>query len=163
MGNQQKHQPSSDELNDADQFINELRLTAITTFIAALMLRYSFFGNIYRIPTQMEQHGKDITVLQTTSEKTITRVTEIEKILAAKDDVFAEVGRSKLRIEALERMEINRQNMQVQINNLEAVTKELAKLLDSTSLRLSELNINVSALKETAIETKRALEELKRK
>lgn len=164
MAHPQKNQPAaSDELSETAQFLDNLRVKAMAGFITILMVLYSFFGSIYRIPTQMEQHGKEIVVLQTTSDKAVTRLIEIEKILAANSDTFTEVQRSRERIEAIEKREASRSTMQQQVDKLEEATRELAKLLDSTSLRLSELNINVGALKETTTETRRALEELKRK
>lgn len=158
-----KNQPPPDELSDTTQFLENLRLRAMATFLGTLMLLYSFFGSIYRVPTQMEQQGKEIVTLQAMSDKTLTRVNELEKFLATKEDAFAEVARSRQRIETLEKIEAGRVSMQQQIDRLDSTSKELAKLLDNTSLRLSELNVTVTALKETVAETRRTLEDLKRK
>lgn len=152
-----------EDLTETAQFLNNLRLKVFVGFIAALMMLYSFFGNIYRVPLQLEQLEKDIVALKQVDERQVSRVNDIEKVLAAKEDLFAEVVRTRARVETIERLEASRSSMQVQLDRLEGVTKDLTKLLDSTSTRLTELNANMSALKETTLDTKKALEDIKRK
>lgn len=174
MPTRSKPAPSDEDpedLTETAQFLQNLRLKVFVGFIATLMMLYSFFGSIYRIPLQMEQLEKeivtlkqsDLTELKQEQGKQNLRIYEIEKILASKEDLFNEVIRTRSRVEAIERLEASRIAMQQQLDRLELVTKELAGLLDKTSTRLTELNANMSALKEASVETKKALEDIKRK
>lgn len=153
----------AEELTETAQFLQNLRLKVFVGFIAALMMLYSFFGNIYRIPMQLEQIDKAVIEIKQVDERQTTRLNDIEKVLAAKEDLFSEVIRTRSRVETIERMEASRVAMQQQLDRLEGVTKELTRLLDNTSSRLTELNANMTALKETTADTKRALEDIKRK
>lgn len=152
-----------EDLTETAQFLQNLRLKVFVGSIAALMMLYSFFGNIYRIPMQLEQLDKSIIEIKLTDEKRTARLNDIEKVLAAKEDLFAEIIRTRSRVEAIERLESSRTAMQAQLDRLESVTKDLTILLASTTTRLTELNANMTALKETTVETKRALEDIKRK
>lgn len=166
MSHRQKQVPQDnnpEELTETAQFLQNLRLKVFVGFIATLMMLYSFFGNIYRIPMQLEQLDKAVVEIEQTDERQTARLNDIEKVLAAKEDLFAEVVRTRARVETIERMEASRMAMQQQIDRLEGVTKELTRLLDSTSTRLTELNANMTALKETTSETKKALENVMRK
>ena len=166
MSHRQKQVPQDndpEELTETAQFLQNLRLKVFVGFIAALMMLYSFFGNIYRVPMQLEQLDKAVIEIKQTDERQTARLNDIEKVLAAKEDLFAEVIRTRARVEAIERMEASRTAMQQQIDRLEGVTKELTRLLDSTSTRLTELNANMTALKETTAETKKALENVTRR
>lgn len=151
------------ELSETAQFLNKLRLKFFIGFVSALMVLYSFFGNIYRVPMQLDQLEKDQAVMKAADERTINRVIELEKVLAAKEDLFGEIVRTRQRVEAIERLEASRIAMQLQLDRLEGVTKDVTRLLDNTSSRLTELNANMAALKETTADTKRALEDIKRK
>ncbi|RTL07696.1 hypothetical protein EKK58_00720 [Candidatus Dependentiae bacterium] len=152
-----------EDLTETARFLQNLRLKVFVGFTAALMMLYSFFGNIYRIPMQLEQLDKSIIEIKLTDEKRTARLNDIEKVLAAKEDLFAEIIRTRSRVEAIERLESSRTAMQAQLDRLESVTKDLTILLASTTTRLTELNANMTALKETTVETKRALEDIKRK
>ncbi len=166
MSHRQKQVPQDndpEELTETAQFLQDLRLKVFVGFIATLMMLYSFFGNIYRVPMQLEQLDKAVIEIKQTDERQTARLNDIEKVLAAKEDLFAEVVRTRARVEAIERMEASRIAMQQQIDRLEGVTKELTRLLDSTSTRLTELNANMTALKETTAETKKALENVTRR
>ena len=166
MPHRQKQVPpdnNQEELTETAQFLQNLRLKVFVGFIATLMMLYSFFGNIYRVPMQLEQLDKAVTEIEQIDERQTARLNDIEKALAAKEDLFAEVVRTRARVEAIERMEASRIAMQQQIDRLEGVTKELTRLLDSTSTRLTELNANMTALKETTVETKKALENVTRR
>ena len=166
MSHRQKQVPQDndpEELTETAQFLQNLRLKVFVGFIATLMMLYSFFGNIYRVPMQLEQLDKAVIEIKQTDERQTARLNDIEKVLAAKEDLFAEVVRTRARVEAIERMEASRIAMQQQIDRLEGVTKELTRLLDSTSTRLTELNANMTALKETTAETKKALENVTRR
>jgi chromosome segregation ATPase len=151
------------ELSETAQFLNNLRLKFFVGFVSALMVLYSFFGNIYRVPMQLDQLEKDQAVMKASEERVINRVIELEKVLAAKEDLFGEIVRTRQRVEAIERLEASRIAMQQQLDRLEGVTKDVTRLLDNTSSRLTELNANMAALKETTADTKRALEDIKRK
>lgn len=153
----------TEDLTETAQFLQNLRLKVFVGFIAALMMLYSFFGNIYRVPMQLELLDKAIVEIKMIDDRQTTRLNDIEKVLAAKEDLFAEIVRTRTRVETIERLEASRTAMQQQLDRLEGVTKELTKLLDSTSTRLTELNANMTALKETHADTKRALEDIKRK
>lgn len=151
------------DLPETAQFLQNLRLKVFVGFVAALMMLYSFFGNIYRVPMQLEQHGSALVELKQNDEKHAERLSSMEKVFAAKEELFAEITRTRNRVEHLERLEANRVAMQQQMDRLEGVTKEITRLLDSTSIRLTELNAHMIALKETTADTKRALEDVKRK
>lgn len=152
-----------EELTETAQFLQNLRLKVFVGFIASLMMLYSFFGNIYRVPMQMEQLDKAVVEIKQVDERQTSRLNDIEKVLAAKEDLFAEIVRTRARVETIERLEASRSSMQTQLDRLEGVTKELTILLANTSTRMTELNVNMTALKETTAETKRALEDIKRK
>ncbi len=157
------HPPSSEEPSDPTQLLDGLRLKVFAGFVGVLMLMYSFFGSIYRVPMQLEQQQKEIAAVFVINEKVNDRIVALERVIATKEDLFAEIVRSRARIEVLERAEASRVSMQQQLDRLETVTRELTKILDNTSARLTELSINVVTLKEAAVETRRAIEELKRK
>lgn len=166
MPHRQKQAPQDndpEELTETAQFLQNLRLKVFVGFIASLMMLYSFFGNIYRVPMQLEGLDKSVVEIKQVDEKQTARLNDIEKVLAAKEDLFAEVVRTRARVEVIERMEASRTAMQQQIDRLEGVTKDLTRLLDSTSSRLTELNANMTALKETTADTKKALENITRK
>ena len=127
------------------------------------MLFYSFFGNIYRVPMQLEQQGKDLAVVQAAGEKNTEKVISLERYLATKEDTLAEVGRSRARIESLERVIAAQGSMQQQLDRMDNTFKDLARILDSVGTKMTELHVTVQNLKETSVETRRMVDEVKRK
>ena len=111
------------ELVDTAKFLNSLRLKVFIGFIGGLMLLYSFFGNIYRVPLQMEQHDRDIAAMKATDETLRNRVIDLEKTLAVKEALLSEIAQHRTRIEAIERADASRNSMQQQLDRLEGVTR----------------------------------------
>lgn len=151
------------ELGEIAEFLNNLRTKAFVGFVTALMVLYSFFGNIYRIPMQLEIQHKDIATMEADIQSNVKRLNDVEKLLATKEELFLDISRQRVRIEALERTVTAQVSMQQQLDRLERVTGDLAKLLDSTATKLTELNITVGNIKEVTVENKRVLEEVKRR
>lgn len=160
-----KPQPrhTHDELEESSELLSVQRMRALAYFISGLMVVYSFFGNIYRVPMQIEQQAKEIVIMQKGIERNTFKLADIDKILASKESVFLEVQTTRTRVEAIERLLSAQAGIQQQLDRLDTTTKELAKLIDVSSTKITELNINVINLKDTAADTKRMLDDVKRK
>lgn len=148
---------------DADTLLSALRIKTVATFISALMVLYSFFGSIYRIPIQMEQHSKELMKLEATLEAINAKVTDVEKKVISKEEILLESIRTRTRVELLEKAEAGEVATQAQIERLTADWKELTHRIDTLSTQIAQLSANVVTLKETVAETHRSLDELKSK
>ena len=153
----------AEDLGEAAEFLNGLRKKALTTFIGTLMVLYSFFGNIYRIPMQIEQQGKEVGVLQTGRDVLDHRLSDLEKLAAARGVMLAEAAAVGSRVNKLEDASVTQGVLQSQVAALGDATKQLTKVLDTVGNKLTELSVNVTILKETNLETRRSIDELKRK
>ena len=160
MPPKQRH---TEETDTADTFLSAMRVKTVAVFISTLMVLYAFFGSIYRIPIQMEQHSKEILRIETTLESVNAKLIEVEKRVISKDEMLTEAVRTRARVDALEKAEVMQVATQGQITRLNSDWKEITQQLDSLSTQLSALGANVAMLKEAMTETRKAVDELKRK
>ena len=155
--------PDSEELSEAADYIGLLRKKSLAVVLGALMTLYSFFGAIYRIPVALDQHTEKIAAVEGAVKADGGRITDLEKQGVVTTYDLAEALRTKARVDTLEKAMAGSAVMQLQIQRLEEATKELTKAVDLLGNRLVELNGSVTTLKDTNVETRRAIEELKRK
>lgn len=111
----------------------------------------------------MEQHSKEILRIETTLESVNAKLIEVEKRVISKDEMLTEAVRTRARVDALEKAEVMQVATQGQITRLNSDWKEITQQLDSLSTQLSALGANVAMLKEAMTETRKAVDELKRK
>lgn len=173
--------PHREEPDDTVDFLNNLRIKALAAFIGILMVLYSFFGSIYRVPVQLELHEKSIVASQAVFEKHVAdnlqqystlnssldkiedRLTELEKTVVGRTELLTEAGRTRGRVDTIEKTLAAQSVMQEQLAYLRDTTKILTQQFDALSIKLTELTVHINNIKEAEVETRRLLDENRKK